>query len=776
MTSSHFVVYYTGNTWQNPGDIVTLSGHHTGLAVKEVFLSRLDDESVIEAAPRFIDHARYDRSLTAGEQAYTVPGMFREEESENCKIIQRTEDSIKIRIPDSFTPGIYSVLLRTEDPDESRTLYLNIPKLNFLLGDEGTLATPGGTIRLIGSCLAAEGSSASPVLFLEGDKSFVRLTDVQIQNPYSVTFRVPETIPYGTYRLFYHSGFGGATAWSLPLSVTIGARPSDSWPKEVFDVTRYGAKGQGTRHNDMPGVILALRAAARNGGGIVYFPKGTYMLNYPVPIPENVTLQGEGITKSKIIYLPYLWDIGELPKGMLVLNGNVKIDGIDFSGTRMGPLFYSSGAGCKNIYITNCRIYLSQFAGSPTEGMHARGNGKQATDIYAEVHKELNSFRNINGSPVFKLIGVENLQIRNNYLDTEGGSYRLLLCKGVHVADNIWLSTGEASLGGVEAAVLERNTYNGPTNSISGDGIYYAYNKMMNRDINNREIMTSDGPGFYGSSNGRCYLKASGRDHMTYELDQAFAKDSLKGKQLILQEGTGEGQMRRIVSNEGSFITVDSPFTVMPEDQKTKVSIMSARSDTIIYHNYMFNGGDFQFYGTQLNTVMDGNTLEKVRGIVSRSGNIYNFLQPNWYLSFINNVFFDANYLHNVGYTEDWLKALSKFEIWGGSPVANNHLCITVRNNRFKDGYFLYLKGEGAFSTMTDLTIQNNEFLDSEYGIYHAASDLCDGILFIGNQFRDVRKPYSIRNYDGKCRQINPAGDSQILFLDQEAADCAPVE
>ena len=765
------VIYYSGNTWQLPGDIAVLSGSLIGTLAESVSITRLPDGTA-RSIPGYPDYPAYDRILTKEEQAFALPPSFREADADCPEIIQRTADSIKFRIPPNFHPGIYSVRLLLRSGSGVLSAYLNTPNITFALGEEGLRAIPGGTLRLCGYNLAPEGGK--PLAFLQNtlDPS-VRylLKDALIQEPYSVTFTVPDGIAFGSYRVFLHNGYGDDTAWSYPVPVQIGTHPRSSWPSEVFDVTKYGAVGKGTLHNDTPAIIRALRAAEKNGGGVVYFPKGTYTLVYPVTIPEHVVVMGDGIRRTRLVWIPYLWDFGELPESMITLKGNAEICGIDFTGSRLGPLFTASDSkdhSPENIFIHNCRVYLTPYTGSPTEGIHPRGNGREPDWLYARTYKELNSYRSANGSIVFKMSGVRNLKILDNDIDTESSAYRFLRCAGVRIAGNTMNGRSEASLGGVTAAIIEYNTMNGYANTLSGDGIYCAHNRMTNRDDNNREIMTSDGPGHYGSSNGNTYMDTLNVEGTLFRLDQSFASGILTGKQLLIQEGPGEGQMRRITSNEGNTVTVESPFAAAPADRISKVSIMSARSNTVFYKNYMYNAGDFQFYGTQLNTLVINNTFEKTRGFVSRGCNIYNFLQPNWYISVCGNHFLDANYLHNVGYTPDWLKALPKLEIWGGSGVANNQLCTLVRNNTLEDGFFLHIKGDGNDSPITDLIIQGNQISDADFGIYLIASSFADGVLFCDNTFSHVEKPYVAAKSDEKQTIQNKLGSQRYLFLDNE--------
>jgi hypothetical protein len=61
--------------------------------------------------------------------------------------------------------------------------------------------------------------------------------------------------------------------------------------QNIFNVTNYGAKGDGIQ-DDTISVQKAIRAAVTNGGGSVFFPKGTYLVT-SVDINENIIYEGE---------------------------------------------------------------------------------------------------------------------------------------------------------------------------------------------------------------------------------------------------------------------------------------------------------------------------------------------------------------------------------------------------------------------------------------------------------------------------------------------------
>ncbi len=77
----------------------------------------------------------------------------------------------------------------------------------------------------------------------------------------------------------------------------------------VFSVARYGAKGDG-RADDQAAIQKAIDAAEANGGGVVFFPPGTFRVNVdlanhrPIRVRHgHVVLRGSGATKGGTVIL-----------------------------------------------------------------------------------------------------------------------------------------------------------------------------------------------------------------------------------------------------------------------------------------------------------------------------------------------------------------------------------------------------------------------------------------------------------------------------------------
>jgi hypothetical protein len=69
----------------------------------------------------------------------------------------------------------------------------------------------------------------------------------------------------------------------------------------VFNVKAYGAKGNGST-DDTQAIQKTISAVQNNGGGIVYFPEGTYLISASLSITQGgITLAGAGQTATTLL-------------------------------------------------------------------------------------------------------------------------------------------------------------------------------------------------------------------------------------------------------------------------------------------------------------------------------------------------------------------------------------------------------------------------------------------------------------------------------------------
>lgn len=79
------------------------------------------------------------------------------------------------------------------------------------------------------------------------------------------------------------------------------SQTADTGGGDYVDVTDYGAIGDGTT-NDGPAIQTAIDAAVAAGGGVVYFPAGTYKSTAKLTCGVGVHLKGDGYKVSKLLF------------------------------------------------------------------------------------------------------------------------------------------------------------------------------------------------------------------------------------------------------------------------------------------------------------------------------------------------------------------------------------------------------------------------------------------------------------------------------------------
>ena len=178
---------------------------------------------------------------------------------------------------------------------------LNAPKVWWIQGDQVESATPGGWIRLFGLNLGLK-KGAKLILRNEGISVPLRLIAV---DEFNFRAEVPDTVSVGRYRVEFESGEGITGENVMAGKVEIVTSPKQL--NKVYNVTDFGSKpGQpdaiqyytGMKALDQvdstESIQKALNAAGKSGGGVVYFPRGIYVLSKGVEVPAGVILRGAG--------------------------------------------------------------------------------------------------------------------------------------------------------------------------------------------------------------------------------------------------------------------------------------------------------------------------------------------------------------------------------------------------------------------------------------------------------------------------------------------------
>ena len=217
-----------------------------------------------------------------------------------AEILQKTERTLKFVLPKELPAGVVCFRIQV-DGAFSDLQKLNAPKVWWIQGNQVESATPGGWIRLFGLNLGLK-KGAKLILRNEGISVPLRLIAV---DEFNFRAEVPDTVSVGEYRVEFESGEGITGENVMAGKVEIVTSPKQL--NKVYNVTDFGSKpGQpdaiqyytGMKALDQvdstESIQKALNAAGKSGGGVVYFPRGIYVLSKGVEVPAGVILRGAG--------------------------------------------------------------------------------------------------------------------------------------------------------------------------------------------------------------------------------------------------------------------------------------------------------------------------------------------------------------------------------------------------------------------------------------------------------------------------------------------------
>lgn len=134
--------------------------------------------------------------------------------------------------------------------------------------------------------------------------------------------------------------------------------------KFQINVKDYGAIGDGEK-DDTEAIKLAVSKIRAFSGGVLYFPKGRYLMSESIDLPSQIIIEGDG--KESIIFTK----VGSWQYGVNILSAkeksNIVIRDICVEGSNFGNAFPEVGKfdgmgapilmiGCKNILVYNCFI------------------------------------------------------------------------------------------------------------------------------------------------------------------------------------------------------------------------------------------------------------------------------------------------------------------------------------------------------------------------------------------------------------------------------------
>jgi hypothetical protein len=677
------------------------------------------------------------RLLRISDEAKGTPGPSEwQRSSVQVPVVQASDTSLKFVVPGGTKPGLIAVLI-SAGGEEVHT-YLNRPTVYWSQGDGGTIATRGGWVRVFGRSIAAPGLTAR--LELTGPDRQTRVVSVTGASRWDATFFLPTDIPSGTYRARLHNGWGGEVGWSDAGNVLVSEIGSRSWPTRVFNVRDFGAKASGSEDGTRA-VAAALTAAGRNGGGVVFFPRGRYRLSAALEVPRQVTLRGESRELSSI-----LWDDFKTPPLILLKgSGSIAIEDLTLYASNyvhfiVSPLDSSAIGASGNVRLERLIVRAVRYRGHLKteevdglfrESLKAHGDGGDAIALGGENVRVVDCDIYASGRPIFLFKPTRALVTGNRFYNGRWGWY---------------------SISGADGVIFEGNEIIGADLMASGGGInnlhglrvsqnvWFAKNKLSHFHGWDREAMTSDaGGGYY-------YGKVTQAKATSFELVDKPVKsivnpDDWSGAGVFILGGKGMGQYAQVTSISDAHVEVDRPWKIAPDNSSVVTITPLQRNYLFIDNQFQDAGVAIQFYGTSVNHVVAGNKATRAASFYS-SGRWYQHYQPSWFNQFFDNEIVDGN-IYRGGPNNATFSGEAVVGTYGLQRAPNQtplSLGTVFRRNKLHGNAHIEVIGlDPKAPGVQDVIVENNTVENASVGLKIDAG--VRGLVARGNVFRNVDIP-----------------------------------
>ena len=575
--------------------------------------------------------------------------------------IQPSECSVKFQMPETISPGIFAVTVQSPG-GASRPVILNRPELWFLQpvqlqpGLSENQAPPGARVQVIGKnllLLRDLGTARAALRAADG-----RWTDLAVTQAerFSLRAQLPAQLAEGRYELWIHNGFGGQAGWGGPLAVEI--KKPDVWPDKVFDVKRYGAKGDGVA-NDTAAICDALAAAGKNGGGIVFLPWGTYRLTNYFVIPERTVLRGAGRDATVL-----QWPVDE-PKTRADFSpcaaygvARYAVEDLTMIVRKVDTLFMDMSE-------RNIPIELKPLKPAVSRDVFFRRVNFQHWLTCSHPDRDValwNVTTNAQGKTVpSQFDGDHATLVRIGAMDNfefsdclvQGGQTHFKNLRNARETGNYFASGMGYSYvelgGGAHQMICESNEIHGSSSwgygNIAMKYVYSGHNRSYNFVRGEREAMTLDIsalPTPVTQSNIAWFGLPTRVAGQTLTLTGIKAQPGeFVGLAVMILDGLGAGQYRVITANTPTEFIVDRPWDVPPTTEST-VGLWSLMRHMIVYKCEGYDCSAFsQLYGSFYDFTIDTCRVERNQGLWGQSG---------WFVRFCyNDVAFANSYHPGIG-------------------------------------------------------------------------------------------------------------------------------
>lgn len=634
------------------------------------------------------------------------------------KPIQISGNSAKFIIPADDKMGIFACRL-TSGHLKSNAVLINAPDVWWMQGDQGSAASPGGWLRVLGKSLNFGGVSQALLKIADAKTVALKITAADC---YSVTCRIPESLSDGDYDVYVHNGLGGKGGWKNAGTTRI-TKPKP-WPTEVYNAKKLG-------------LDAALATAKNNGGGIIYFPRGQYEMKGQIVLPPRTVLRGEAAGLATIYWSTMANPPASLITGTFfgVEDISVYVEGFHHNVIEDSP--NSDGVRIKNVLIRANAFYTLTDIGDMEKDWRGKKvlHGTRENGTAVEIHGS--NFQVIDCDIFASNKGIELWHSRSGLISRNRIRYGIqgLMLEAV---DGLIVEDNEAIGGHLAASGNAFSTYSGPY----AQKVYFARNKLGHMYGYDREAFTFDGAG--GAYWGKLAQIVGTRMLLAHDpRPRTYGCKDWIGAAFCIIDGQGVGQYRRVVHNKGRNWEIDRPWDVLP-DTNSVVSIVPFRGRVLFVGNSLEDAGIVQAYGTSLDCVFAKNQFTRADGITLIGRNPHGWgWQPSWLCQILDNHFLAGTrwgaengniVVCTLNRDEEDVESGGSgkmLEFWG--PLTR---CTVARGNVMENNSNIEING-----TADDTVVENCIIRNADEGIVVGKKPA--NLVLRKNVFENVDKPTS---------------------------------
>jgi hypothetical protein len=588
-----------------------------------------------------------------GRKAKVEVSILGQGEWKQAEVLQQTERTLKFVLPKEFPAGVVSYRIQV-DGSFSEVRKLNAPQVWWIQGDQVESASPGGWIRLFGLNLGLK-KGAKVILRNDGISVPLRLIAV---DDFNFQAEVPTGVSPGRYKVEFQNGesadVGEIELDKPPVQKTKEYRVTDfgAVPGQPDAIQYYTGMKAADQVDSTASIQKALNAAGKDGGGIVYFQRGIYVLSKGLEVPAGVILRGAGRGQTALSWVDDQLprekeDLVKLMWGSLLfkpipdpqnaahpylIRGPGHFGAEDLAiyavNHRAGILsdFPDTAAGAGHVKIERVLMRLNRFINVQRTGRHYadseeaflrrwKDEPKGGANSQGAIHLSGPNIEvvdcDIYSSMSAMIFNGASGVIARNRIGGTGRSWTVMgrKTRKLIFEENLCLDGGICLLNVHVTASHEGKL--GDASNFSRE-LYCARNSIEDCYVLDRDGgFVSDFHSPLGVYTGWAKQSEGTKATLASSMQGEDLSSKWAGAMVSVLDGKGAGQVRWMKSLGGNEVVVDEPWQV-PLDQSSFLSISKTLYRGLFVHNLVEDAGNaVSLWGGGVEMVVAGNRSER---------------------------------------------------------------------------------------------------------------------------------------------------------------------